>query len=578
MRGRRLLLLAVILVGVVAPAAGLGAFVRATVALDVAARSASDRVHDASLASQLLETDLMQAGESAQYLASRSQVKDALRAADATKLGAELAAYEAASPQYAAIIGLDAGGRELALGVPNVGAIVRGASGDDRSSRDYYTGALAAAGPFVSGAYEPTTPLNPSLVAVSVAVRDGTDLLGVIAVTLTPAEIIDEVAKAAAQSGRAILVVDRSGHVVASTSDAYAPLSTLELPSLTDAVAGASGSTQAPLQGGERVLTYVPVTGAKWALYILDDPQVVLAVEHDLQSRLSIAASMAVGATLLLAVALVALYGRLSRRTDELARSQAALVASNAELQEANRHKSEFLSSVSHELRTPMNAIIGFTDLLDEQLRATATERQRRYFKNIREAADHLLDLINDVLDLSRVETGRIDLRSEDVDLEQLLEPVVAYGRRAGADRGIAFGSQAPDGVVHLDPVRIRQVLYNLVSNALKFTPEGGRVDLEARIAGRDLSVAVRDTGIGIPAERRDRVFGMFERVNEDRSRAKGTGLGLALSKRIVELHGGSIAFISVEDKGSTFEVQLPGVAVSTMPEGGTAEVASASR
>ncbi len=231
----------------------------------------------------------------------------------------------------------------------------------------------------------------------------------------------------------------------------------------------------------------------------------------------------------------------------------------NRLLEATTRAKSDFLASMSHELRTPLNAILGFSDLLAEQVGEALSERHRRYLHNIHDGGAHLLELINDVLDLSKVEAGRIVLRPETVQLGVLLEPVAASTQRAADTAGLLFSVGVPtDEFVRLDPARNRQILYNLLSNAVKFTPRGGAVALAVETRARDLVIAVRDTGIGIPADRQDRVFGAFERLNEDRSKAGGTGLGLALTKRLAELQGGTIEFDSSEGHGTTFRVVLP--------------------
>jgi len=245
----------------------------------------------------------------------------------------------------------------------------------------------------------------------------------------------------------------------------------------------------------------------------------------------------------------------------------AAITIENARLNDAlaaaSRHKSEFLANMSHELRTPLNAILGFSDLLQEQLATTLTVRQTRYLHNIRDGGDHLLRLINDVLDLSKVEAGRVEVRPEPIALHALLGPVLAAAREAARGQSVDLEVTAPDELqLHLDAGRIRQVLYNLLSNAIKFTPAGGRVELRVATDDNALDLVVADTGIGIPADKHDRVFGTFERLNEARSEVSGTGLGLALTKRLVELHGGSIDFTSSEGQGSTFRVRLPDVVV----------------
>ena len=240
------------------------------------------------------------------------------------------------------------------------------------------------------------------------------------------------------------------------------------------------------------------------------------------------------------------------------ARLYGDLASANHDLSQATKVKSEFLANMSHELRTPLNAILGFSGLLSEQLNGSLSDKQKRFLRNIQEAGDHLLDLINDVLDLSKVEAGRLDLRPEIVTLDVLLEPVSAAGRTAAQAKGVLFTMETPAAPpLFVDPTRVRQVLFNLVSNAVKFTPGGGHVTLRASMDGRDLCFEVADTGVGIPKAASDRVFGVFERFHEDRTDAAGTGLGLALSKRLVEQMNGAITFESEEGTGTTFRVRL---------------------
>jgi signal transduction histidine kinase len=242
----------------------------------------------------------------------------------------------------------------------------------------------------------------------------------------------------------------------------------------------------------------------------------------------------------------------------ENARMFTELAATNRQLVEATRVKTEFLANMSHELRTPLNAILGFSDLLVEQLGPVLDGKQRRYFANVRDAGQHLLELVNEVLDLAKVEAGRIELRPEVIGLAALAESVVASTHAAAEQRGVSLEVSLPaDITVRLDPGRARQILYNLLSNAVKFTLPGGRVSLTATSRGTDLELTVADTGIGIPDEQRHRVFGTFERIHEGVVDVPGTGLGLALTKRLVELHGGSIEFQSGAG-GTTFAVRLP--------------------
>jgi signal transduction histidine kinase len=243
------------------------------------------------------------------------------------------------------------------------------------------------------------------------------------------------------------------------------------------------------------------------------------------------------------------------------ARLYTDLATANRGLSEATRVKSEFLANMSHELRTPLNAILGFSGLLSEQIAPSLTDRQRRFLSNIREAGQHLLELINDVLDLSKVEAGKLELRPEVVTLEVLLEPACAATRGAAQVKGVQFEVEAPHGErLFLDQTRVRQILFNLLSNAVKFTPSGGTVTLSARTSGADLDITVADSGVGIPLDAHARVFGVFERLHEGRVEAGGTGLGLALTKRLVEEMRGRISFESEEGHGTTFSVVLPDV------------------
>ena len=219
------------------------------------------------------------------------------------------------------------------------------------------------------------------------------------------------------------------------------------------------------------------------------------------------------------------------------------------------------LGRASHELRTPLNAILGFSELLEDQLRASITDRQLRYIQNIRAAGTQLLGLIDDVLDISRAASGRIDLVFEEVGLQRLLEPVVAAARPQAAAKGIALSVAAPeDPLLCLDAPRVRQILDHLLTNAVKFTPAGGSITLGGVMDGRSLQLTVADTGYGIAPDRQADLFGAFQTMHEDHPAISGSGLGLALSRQLVELHGGAIAFRSNADQGTTFSIVLPDV------------------
>jgi signal transduction histidine kinase len=230
------------------------------------------------------------------------------------------------------------------------------------------------------------------------------------------------------------------------------------------------------------------------------------------------------------------------------------------ELEIASGHKSEFLASMSHELRTPLNAISGFAQVLRKQVFGEINAKQHEYLGDILSSADHLLALINDVLDLSKVEAGQIELRVAPFSLREALERGVVMVRERASKEGVQVGLAAtPDvGTVSGDERRIRQVIFNLLSNAVKFTPAGGAVDVSAVRVDGEVQIAVADTGPGIAPEDQERIFEEFQQTEAGLAQHEGTGLGLALSKRLVELHGGRIWVDSEPGSGSTFVFTLP--------------------
>jgi signal transduction histidine kinase len=249
----------------------------------------------------------------------------------------------------------------------------------------------------------------------------------------------------------------------------------------------------------------------------------------------------------------------------ELLAKQEELGEINAKLQEASRHKSAFLANMSHELRTPLNAIIGFSAILaNESYGALSREEREEFLNNIIASGRHLLGLINDVLDLSKIEANKLTLNPEKLAIHDLIDDVRQTVKPTTDKKNITIdvGVDAQLSAVTADAVKLKQIFFNLIGNAVKFTPEGGRVDIRGRLVEEGVEFSITDTGIGIRHEDQARIFQEFEQVETSAERRyEGTGLGLTLARRLVELHGGRIWLESEFGKGSTFAFVLPRVA-----------------
>ena len=247
-----------------------------------------------------------------------------------------------------------------------------------------------------------------------------------------------------------------------------------------------------------------------------------------------------------------ALAANLNRMNDELGRLYAAL-------ETASQHKSEFLATMSHELRTPLNAIIGFSQVLKEQMYGDLNAKQAGYVDDVLSSGQHLLNLINDILDLAKVEAGRMELQPTAFDLPEVFETAVSMVRERATRQRLRLTMTVDPAVGRLeaDERKVKQILFNLLTNAVKFTPAGGQVTLAASVVDDQIEISVRDTGVGISAEDQVRIFEEFYQVGAGKTQ-EGTGLGLALTKTLVELHHGRLSVESELGVGSTFTVMLP--------------------
>ncbi len=246
-----------------------------------------------------------------------------------------------------------------------------------------------------------------------------------------------------------------------------------------------------------------------------------------------------------------------------LKEAEEEIVKAKEAAESANKAKSSFLANMSHELRTPLNAVIGFSELMKDGSIGPLNDKQKEYLDYVWESGKHLLSLINDILDLSKVEAGKMELEPGEFDLRGLLKKSFIFISEKAVKHGIALSADVKEniGVIKADERKVKQVIFNLLSNAMKFTPDGGKIGIDAKKTDKgEILVCVWDTGIGIEAKDNHKIFSEFEQVDSEYSRKyAGTGLGMPLSKKFVELHGGKMWFESGgKGKGTRFYFTLP--------------------
>ena len=347
-----------------------------------------------------------------------------------------------------------------------------------------------------------------------------------------------------------IYVMDESGALVSGGFATPAQSAALRRDPIV--LAGSSNLAVArgtdPLTGSSRLLAASPLDSSSWTVVVSRETSAGLAELDAIASQQRLLRIGLVAALLLGTI----LVGRLTQR----------LQRQGVALELASRHKSEFLANMSHELRTPLNAVIGFSDVLLQRMFGELNERQTEYVTDIREAGRHQLALVNDILDLSKVEAGRMELEPSDFSLPALIGDAVALLRERASRSGVTLvvaDSDSALGSITADERKIKQVLFNLIVNAIKFTPRGGSVTVGSRREATGVSVSVTDTGIGIAPGDQSRIFEEFQQAAGAAGRAtEGTGLGLSLAKRFVELHGGTIRVESEPGRGARFVFVLP--------------------
>ena len=388
-----------------------------------------------------------------------------------------------------------------------------------------------------------TTPIVP---------RNGTTGVGyALAADVQVGNVVAWLALSGEASQR-VYVVGESGRVLIGGPATTAIAAPADLHADPLVLAGSSRVTAArgkdPLTGTEGVLAAAPMTSADWVVVVSRDVSVGLT---ELDAVASQQRYLRIGLVVALLFGTV-LVGGLTQR----------LRRQGIALDTASRHKSEFLANMSHELRTPLNAVIGFSDVLLQGMSGDLNARQTEYVRDIRDAGSHQLALVNDILDLSKVEAGRMELERSVFSLPALIGDAVGLLRERASQGGVTLvvtGMDDPEGSINADQRKIKQVLFNLIVNGIKFTPRGGSVTIGSLRDPSGVSVSVTDTGIGISPADQVRIFEEFRQSRDSGGRAtEGTGLGLSLARRLVELHGGTLRVESELGQGARFVFDLP--------------------
>ena len=527
-------------------------------------------VQAADRAAEEIQTQIGLSRSVLEGLGTRPTMGNAVRDGDAIS-----AKLEALTPDFAgrftdiAVVSVaDATGRVLTTVVAASGLTGSSAQPSVTSiaDREYYRVARAGRSTVVGVTADPLLLEPATMLAVPVRLGPNDATVGVIVGEIHGTDLARHL-RSLLGTFDDVYIVDGAGRLVGRAAvPTAASLDLAADPVVQQLLAGTrlAGELRDPVTGTTGLLTSAPIGSTGQPGWSVVAVQPVGGVEGETAGVLAQQRALRLALVAILLIGSLA-FGRVAARSlrqrTMLATALGQVEAKSREVELANRHKSEFLANMSHELRTPLNAIIGFSEVLSQRMFGEVNQKQAEYLEDIQASGQHLLSLINDILDLSKIEAGKMELQPSRFSLGAALQSVVMMVRERAAARGIELTSSVdPDtGVVDADERKIKQVVLNLLTNAVKFTPAGGRVELRAERNADGVVVRVADIGIGIAPADQARVFEEFTQARAGESREQeGTGLGLTLSRAFVELHGGRLWVESELGKGSTFTFTLP--------------------
>lgn len=506
----------------------------------------------AKLVSGVLEGQFSDAQRILGSFAARPTLISAVKRGDAKEITDILKEAHILSPEFAFISTYDKQGTMNAIYPAD--SIV----GKNFAYRDWYKGVTNQWQPYVSELYGTAAKSREQMVAIAVPIRDEHGApIGILMAPFSSQTIAGWNRFLSASSLHFIEIVDRRGTAIIRKSGS-SPIGPQFEP-VRRVLAGETGhghfrwsgggvqagySPIASLGGG--VVISIPLTEISTAIWQFERPVLGVAIVFVL---------VAVGFGSISA----GLSRQLRQNQKELEQKNHELDLRNREVERANEMKSKFLASMSHELRTPLNAILGFSQLLAEETAGTLNDKQKKWVEHVRKSGKHLLQLINDILDLAKIEAGRVELVIESFLANAALPEVISNIRPMAMTKHIRlFLNCEPNLSIKADRLRFKQVLYNLLSNAIKFTPDGGEVRIEASACDGVATFVVADTGIGISEENLGVIFDEFRQVGDSKASQEGTGLGLSISKRLLDQQGGSIHVESELGVGTRFVFTLP--------------------